>query len=345
MTEPNLTTRLVNMSAELRGTTDPATLAAVRDAISSLLAEAQDQGVTLADMLGALAEHHAGLLLALQSFEVGIRGGSNATLADMLTEDQYVSSQVQLQSRLADIEQRVATLEEAVGAGEFADLNLVSVRGLLNALYQCCRDGLLGLSPIGGAVAYVSGSSLLIDGRKCAIFGGELDGLDISSNGDEITPRTPGWRAWIQTTDPEPQVSGMPSVPGTWLELQEDVPHSFCVDGRYQITVYLEQGEVAPEECVVIWDASFDGQAAGPGGIVLDYAVPWWAYALIINTDTNLGYGNHIFFDADDNVLLTLAGGTKDVNQLLPEGCTRYVFSGYQEGWAVNGVIEACPAP
>lgn len=145
-----------------------------------------------------------------------------------------------INSRLEELKGQVDKLQAAVGAEPYSSLEIATVRGYLHSILQVQSQLLYGAAPSGSNVA-VSDDFEIVDGRKYARFDGPIQGVTIAGNGYDVTSgQWSDWQAYIQTTDPAPQIGTAHDVPNVWLQLVGSGTINFSVAGQYQIRVYLK---------------------------------------------------------------------------------------------------------
>lgn len=241
------------MLEALLGAPSPNSLSDVHAAVAAILGPEGNQ-VSLATMLDALTANGLADLLTLQNAVVAIRGASNTNLGQLLSEDGFVNGMSQVMSKLLDLEERLDHIQAALGATPYNSLEIASVRGILWSLYQCCQQQGTGLPP-DGVTDFCSSSSLSIDGLRYAVFTGPIEGVTLNESGTTLDGSFDGWSYYIQTTDPEPKVSGDPSAPQTWNTVTGSPTLYFTVAPQYSIKVCLRRAVV--QECVLLESSSW----------------------------------------------------------------------------------------
>lgn len=146
-----------------------------------------------------------------------------------------------IKTTLADHTERLDRLQEGVGATPYQLLTLTTVRGLLFAMLGRLTTLAFGTAPVAGG-DHVSDGDLFEGGRRYAIFPNDIPGVTISSDRKDLTNSNwSGWSYYIQTTDPEPWINGIPTQPNGWLGLGVFATVNFSVETQYPITVYLKR--------------------------------------------------------------------------------------------------------
>lgn len=215
--------------------------------------------VTVGDRLGWFRGDVAGRLTALQTDISALRGDPEATLAairadlsalrglsntslgQLLSESQYVSAQVQLNSKLLDIRSDLDALRVAIGAEPYNDLELGSVRGLLNAILRAVSQGTSGIPPAAGDTDIGNVGTAIISGRKYAVFVPPINGVSIGENGINVTATGSwsGWHAYVQTNAPSFYLNETLDIANEWIQLVGTGSYNFAVENQYSIRVFL----------------------------------------------------------------------------------------------------------
>lgn len=214
----------------------------LRDRLIQLAGDPATDLADLAASLEALQGTPAASLREVITTVTDLRGTSNTNLGQLLSEAQYVSAQTQLQSRLLDIREDLDVIKAALGASPYGDLELASARGLLNAILTTLRNREFGTPPISVSGDVPSNGTIVLSGRRYALFLPPIQGVTVASNGYDLSRSSGswlGWNAYIQTTDPEPRINTATDIPNQWLALAGSGSVNFNVSQQYPITVYL----------------------------------------------------------------------------------------------------------
>lgn len=275
----------------------PGTPVTLGDRLAWFRGDVQAQSADQLAALEALAGVPAASLADLVTAIAALRGLSNTNLGQLLSEDGYVNAQVQLQGRLLDIEERLDRLQAGIGAVPYESLELGSVRGYLASILGVLRQQTYGRLPSSTTDTNLSSGEVIYNGRRYAIFG-DIAGVTESDGGRTLTADWSGWQAYIQTTDPAPQVAGAADVPNAWIDLVGTGPINFSVAAAYTISVYLR----APEglgDVVTLQSGIFN-----EGGTNRQYAI--WPQGSPFNASSYLGDYTLAFFNlAGWNVRVT----------------------------------------
>ena len=240
MTEPvNLTQRLEVLRDHLLGAPSPNSLSDVHAAVEAILGPLESQ-VTLYHLLAGLRGPTATNLGDVLEGLAALKGSGADNLTTMGAKlDEVVSQLDNVRQAIVAQEGRLDSIQAALGGEPYNDLELATTRGLLQALLNCCRAARLGEFPATQPTDGRSVGAVISGGRKYALWPNPPEGVTVAANGFDITANWSGWQAYIQTTDPAPQIGGVADAPNMWLELVGTGTINFSVELNYPITVHL----------------------------------------------------------------------------------------------------------
>ena len=240
MTEPvNLTQRLEVLRDHLLGAPSPNSLSDVHAAVEAILGPLESQ-VTLYHLLSGLRGPTATNLGDVLEGLAALKGSGADNLTTMGAKlDEVVSQLDNVRQAIVAQEGRLDSIQAALGGEPYNDLELATTRGLLQALLNCCRAARLGEFPATQPTDGRSVGAVISGGRKYALWPNPPEGVTVAANGFDITANWSGWQAYIQTTDPAPQIGGVADAPNMWLELVGTGTINFSVELNYPITVHL----------------------------------------------------------------------------------------------------------
>jgi hypothetical protein len=145
---------------------------------------------------------------------------------------------------LATLDDRIDKIQAALGAAPYNSTEIASARSFLWAILQALQSNQIGTPPTTSTSDIVSNGSIVVGARKYAYFLAPITNVTVANNGYDLT-RSPsgqswlGWNAYIQTTDPAPQVAGAADLANKWIALSGIGTINFSVASSYSISVYL----------------------------------------------------------------------------------------------------------
>jgi hypothetical protein len=230
--------------------------------------------------------------------------------------------------RLLIISADMPKINEGIGGPDFSDLTLTSVRGILWRIYQLMRANKYGTPPTDTSGSTGSGDTVVVEGRRYALWAEPLAGADVVQDGIGLDPDSSweGWSIYVQTSAPSCYISGEELDTNVWLDLSGSSVVTAAVDRQYPIIAYIRDEEQLPTSPHLLFTGenvvptqSGDYPAAGLTYFELD--IPVWADRIQIRAATSFCAGSHFWVN---NVPLYLgafgSGGCVDTTISVPVG-------------------------
>lgn len=235
-----LTTRLNELRAAIAGMGPDPTLAGLAQAVQSLLGLSGEEETSLAGLLKGITGASPASLFDLSLILASIKGPGSRSVADLLTEGYFANAYLDMLGEIGVMQERLDRIQAVLGAVPYESSEVQSVNSTLWELYRCCLAQTYGRQPatLGD---HLSTGDAISSGRRYAVFAPPIDGVLVEPDGINLTADWSGWQAYIQTTDPAPQIAGASDVPNAWVDLVGTGTINFSVAGQYTITVHLRR--------------------------------------------------------------------------------------------------------
>jgi hypothetical protein len=202
-------------------------------------------------------------------------------IATALTAADTINEQLDVLVGFAtEINAKSASINEGIGGPGFSDLSLTTVRGILWSIYQLMRANRYGTPPPNSSGSIGSGDSIVVEGRRYALWAEPIAGADVVNDGIGLDPQSSweGWSIYVQTSAPSCYISGEELDTNVWLDLSGSAIVTAAVDRQYPIVAYIKYSVSDP--------VSFD---LTPSGVVsgYDYGTSGWPLASFWTVEEN----------------------------------------------------------
>jgi hypothetical protein len=247
---------------------------------------------------------------------------------------------INLTNYLPSILARLISVEEALGGGSYASLEIATVRGLLAALLAKANSFGIAPSTTGGEIASVA--PLSVDGKRWACWPDEAE----YTRSTDLTLITPldgwtGWQMYVRTNAPACYVSVDGTVDSqmpvnSWFPLDSFTPDTIgvYVDSAYDIGALLRP---APAQAFDLFSSELVTWSS-PSGTASAQAIVW------PGRYTPSGASADNYWVPDKTIWATTNISGRTVT-LVSGGAVNIMRTGFGNGNFTDGVITSANSP